>query len=334
MANATTTKPAANGARAAAQAPQQPVNRMTLDTIKTGPESQPDRILIVGTEGVGKTTFAAEAESTVFICAEDGIPKSLRHIKRFPEPKTFNDVIDAIRTLINEDHSFKTLAIDTLDWLEPIIWRDLCAKNSWENIESPGYGKGYVTAGDEWRRLLAALDVLRKRKGTEIILLAHASIKTFQNPAGDDYSRYECKLHKIAAALVKEWTDTNLFAIHEEFAKTDTRGKVTKKGHSTGRRVIHTERTAAWDAKNRWNLPPELALNYADYAEARLKGEAADPEELRSEGDELIDSMQIEDPKKDELRAWFEKAKAADVPSLVRAVDRLRTKAAELGGES
>lgn len=327
MASATATKPAQNGTGTPATAP-----RMTLQSVKRGGERRPDRIVCVGTEGVGKTTFAAEAPGVVFICAEDGIPTMMADTPRFPEPKGFADVREAIRTLINEDHTYQTLVIDTLDWLEPMIWKDLCATNGWADIESPGYGKGYTAATEKWRTLLADLDTLRSRKGMEIILLAHAAIKPFKNPAGDDYDRYECKLHKGASALVKEWADSVLFAVHEEFAKTE-KGKVTRKGVSTGRRVIHTERTAAWDAKNRWALPPELPLNYADYAAARAACKPADPDALMAEGKELVGKCGLDEATTTKTLEWLENQRTQGAATLSRAVDRLRSKVAEQGGE-
>jgi hypothetical protein len=331
MATATATRTAANGP--AAPAP----SRMTLASVRRDVGPRPDRILLMGTEGVGKTTFAAEAPSPIFICAEDGIPTALQHIPRFPEPQSFAEVLEAIRTLARDEHDFRTLAVDTLDWLEPLIWRDLCARNGWTaddgapDIEKPGYGKGYVAAAEEWRRFFAALDQLRNRRGMEIILLAHTEIKTFQNPAGNDYSRYQLKLHKTSAGLVKEWTDVNLFAIHEEFAK-EIKGKPTRKGFSTGRRVVHTERTAAWDAKNRHSLPPELPLNYADYAAARAAGVPADPSALLEEGLALIAQLAIDDVKKNETREWLRNQHAKGAAVLARAVDRLRSKVAEMEG--
>lgn len=313
-------KPAGNGTP----------SRMTLASVTTTVEQKPPRTLLIGTEGIGKTTFAAEAPSPIFLCAEDGIPEILGPVPRFPAPESVADVLDAVRTLIREEHPYRTFVVDTVDWLEPVVWNDLCARNNWPNIEAPGYGKGYVAATEEWRKILAALDVLRARKGMEVILLAHAAIKTFQNPAGGDFSRYECKLNKGAAALLKEWTDVNLFAIHEEFAKVEA-GKVTKKGVSTGRRVIHTERTAAWDAKNRYALPTELPLNYADYAAARAAARPADPAELKAEAEQLIAELALDEQNTTKTTEWLKKAEASGVAALARAVDRLRSKVAEQG---
>lgn len=318
MTTATATAPT-NGA---------PTSRMTLGSIVTKIERQPDRILLVGTEGVGKTTFAADAPNPIFICAEDGLPVILGEVARFPAPKSVEDILEAVRTLIREEHDYQTFVIDTVDWLEPIIWSDLSARNGWSSIESPGYGKGYTAATEEWRRILSALDTLRARTGMQVILLAHATIKNFANPAGDDYSRYECKLNKGAAALLKEWTDANLFAIHEEFVREEGS---RAKGISTGRRVVHTERTAAWDAKNRHALPAELPLSYEDYAAAREAGQPADPDALWKEGESLIAELGLNEAVAAETLAWMEGARSGGASKLARAIDRLRSKVAEQG---
>lgn len=325
MTNATTTV-----RRPAPAAP--PTRRLTLDSIQRNVGPAPDRILLTGTEGVGKTSWAAGAPSPIFICAEDGMPRALANVPRFPSPQSFDEVLEAVAALTDGEHEYRTLVIDTVDWLEPMVWAAVCAKNGWDDIEKPGYGKGYIAATDEWRRLLASLDRLRSKKGMEVILLAHAAIRTFQNPMGPDYDRYEVKLHKGAAALVREWCDTNLFAIHEEFGGTDKSGKPTKKGVSTGRRVVHTERTAAWHAKNRHGLPPELALDYAEYAKAREAGEPAAPADLLAEAERLIVECGMADADAATARAFLVKNKD-NATALAKAVDKLRTKAAQKGGE-
>lgn len=258
-------------------------SRMTLASVHKGVRPAPDRILLYGTEGIGKSTFGANAPDSIFIAAEDGIRQL--PVASFPEPKDWSEVIDAVRTLQTTEHSYKTVVFDTLDWMEPMICDHVCRENRWVNIEAPGYGKGWVPVANEWRRLLAELDRLRNGKGMQVILLAHAQIKPFINPAGTDYARYELKLQKTSSALVKEWTDVNLFAIHEEFV-TEVKGK--SKAVSSGRRVIHTVRTAAWDAKTRVGLPATLPLSWEDYARARAAGTPAPVGDLYAEAMELL----------------------------------------------
>jgi len=300
-------------------------SRMTLGSVRSSRREAPDRILLVGTEGIGKSTFASDAPSPIFIAAEDGIREL--DVQTFPQPETFSDVIDAVETLTRDQHEHKTLVIDTIDWVEPLVWDELCKRHNWDTIESPGYGKGYTEAVGEWRRLLAALERLRAKRGMEIILLAHAQIKIFSNPAGDDYSRYECKLHRGTASLLKEWTDTNLFAVHEEFVSKRSKKDVKGKGVSTGKRILHTERSSAWDAKNRRGLPPTIPLSYTDYAAARAAGVPADPAKLEAEAFELLDALEMSSDEKDKINEWVIKNRGNAV-ALAKGVNRLRAKLA------
>ncbi len=300
-------------------APAKTPNRMTLDKIHRGKRVAPDRILLVGVEGIGKSTFGASAPSPIFIAAEDGV----RHldVASFPEPKSYRDVLDALTTLGTTDHEFKTLVVDTLDWLEPLIGDEVCKRNGWADLETPGYGKGHVAAAAEWRKFLQTLDRLRAAKGMEIILLAHSTMRSVPNPTGPDYSRYEGKLNKNAMALVKEWTDVNLFAIHEEFVqkgKGDLRAKVT----ASGRRIIHTERSAGFDAKNRYGLPPVLPLDYAAFAEARAAGVPASAETLEAEARALL--TEIPEAQREKIGKRLDAAKG-NAELLAKAVTFLKS---------
>src|SRR5262245_7979912 len=120
-------------------------SRMSLTSIAEVRPNAPPRIGEYGPEGVGKSTLAASADSPIFIPAETGLARVRRPdnspVKAFPEPKTWQDVLDAVQQLITGQHDFRTVVFDTLDAMEPLLWKALCARNGWANIESPGYGK-------------------------------------------------------------------------------------------------------------------------------------------------------------------------------------------------
>ncbi len=133
-----------------------------------------------------------------------------------------------------------------------------------------GFGKGYAAALDEWRKFLAQLERLRA-KGMHVVLLAHTHLKTFKNPLGEDFDRYELKLNLKAGGLLKEWCDAVLFANYETFA-VKASGTTKAKGVSSGARYIYTERTAGYDAKNRYALPAQMALSWAEFESAARAG--------------------------------------------------------------
>lgn len=266
-------------------APKPTPPKWTLADVTTGRKQQPFRVLLSGVEGIGKSTFAAGAPKPIFLGAEDGA--GMLDVPRLPQPATWADAFRAVELLTTETHQFQTLVVDTVDWLEPLVWAHVCARDKKLNsegepdIESYGFGKGYSTALDEWRKFLAGLERIRA-KGMHVVLLAHTHLKTFKNPLGEDFDRYELKLNLKAGGLLKEWVDALLFANYETFAiKKDSTSKFEKaKGISSGARYIYTERTAGYDAKNRYSLPPQLALSWSEF-EAAAKG-GADPDALLS----------------------------------------------------
>jgi hypothetical protein len=225
---------------------------------------------VYGVEGIGKSSFAKDAGARL-IDVEHGTGELV--VDRFKEPEegwTWSSVLELLRWLATGQHKHTAVAIDTLDALESLIWRHICARDEKKNIEDYGYGKGYVAALDEWKILVTAIEMLKLRRGINVFLLAHSQVKTFKNPEGEDFDRYSPAIHEKAAGLLKGRSDVVLFANHETFAKKkDERNKIEKaKGFGTGRRLIYTTRTAAYDAKNRYDLPPAMLLDYAAFIAA------------------------------------------------------------------
>lgn len=231
----------------------------TLKTlISTGLTPKPPRILLYSIEGIGKSTFGASAYKPIIIQTEDGLDEI--DAPKFPKATSFEDVMASLRLLYTEEHDYKTVVIDTLDWLEPLIWQATCALHGQANIEAFGYGKGYSFAMDQWERLLKALDCLRNDKGMAIILIAHAEVRRFDSPDVEPYDRYQVKLHRSASAKIIEWADAVLFVNYQIFTeKTDVGfNKKVVRGTGGQSRLMYTEERPAYKAKNRYGLPSEL----------------------------------------------------------------------------
>lgn len=271
-----------NQATKQVEAPPARQSRMSVKNAVKGKLEVPDRILLYGVEGIGKSSWAAASPAPMFIEPErEGTARI--DTNRFPQPECWQDILDAVESLTVDKHDYQTCVIDTLDSAEAMLWRHICERDKKASIEDYGYGKGYMAAIDEWRVLLAALERLRRERRMGIILNAHSWIKTFKNPEGEDFDRYELKLHAKAGGLLKEWCDAVLFANYETFAvKEEDKKGARAKGVSSGARIIHTQRTAAWDAKNRYSLPATIPLHYEDFAAAVKAHRPADPETLRA----------------------------------------------------
>lgn len=236
-----------------------------LKSIKKNTALAAPRITVYGVEGIGKSTFAAAAPNPIFILTEDGLG-SLQ-VEHFPIAKTSADVLDAIGALYDGDHKFRTVVIDSLDWLETLIWREIEAKHDAKEL---AYGKGALIAAEKWRQVLDGLNALRNDKGMICILIAHTEIKRFDSPEVEPYDRYQPKLQTRSSALVREWSDAVLFANYRTIVKKDDVGfnKTNNRGVSTGERLLYTAEKPAYMAKNRYNLPESIALSWEAFESA------------------------------------------------------------------
>lgn len=299
--------------------------RMTLAAVTTGIIQAPYRLVIHGVDGVGKSTFGADAPKPIFLGAEDGTGHL--NVARFPAPESWQDCLDSVRTLTNDPHDYKTFVVDSLDWVEPYIWQHVCDAAGVDHLEDVGggYGKGPAAALDLWRQFLSAIERLQAAKGMHVVLIAHTQIKAFKNPEGDDYERYILKLHPGAAGLCREWVKAVYFANYETFAEKDKRTKRIK-GVSTGARLLHTQRTAAYDAKDRYAVPETLPLSWEDFDAAVKAASPTDPKALAAE----IERKAKEVGGEVETKALeFLKQHAEDVSALAKLNDRINAKLGE-----
>lgn len=241
---------------------------ISLKSLRQSTALTPARLLLHGVAGGGKTTFAAASEKPVFILIEDGL--GVLQVPHFPLARSFEDVLQALAALHAEEHAFRTVVIDSVDWLEPLIWQHACQLNGWTSIEEPGYGKGYMAALDLWRQYLDWLNALRDDRGMTIIQIAHTDIRRFDSPEHDPYDRYVIKLHARAAALLQEHSDAVLFANYRiSTVKSDVgfNKKITR-ALGSGERVLYTAERPAFIAKNRYGLPDVLPLDWQAFAAA------------------------------------------------------------------
>ena len=227
----------------------------TLSMIQRGRAEHPRRTMVYGVHGVGKSTFGAMAEKPIFIQTEEGINDL--EADRFPVATAYQDVLGALSALYSDEHEYQTVVIDSLDWLERLIWAEVCSKRGVESIEDIGYAKGYVFALTQWREVISGLDALRNERGMQIILIAHARIEKFDNPETESYDRYVPRLNKHASALVQEWCDEVLFATYRVHTKHTDEG-FNRKAHA-GHRHRRADRPHDRAPGARRQEPPESA---------------------------------------------------------------------------
>ena len=228
----------------------------------------PPRLLVYGTEGIGKSSLAAQTPTPIFIQTEDGLGEIDCH--KFPLAHSLDDVHAALADLLSEKHDYQTVVIDSMDWLERMIWDVLCKNYGVGSIEKVdgGYGKGYIHAMTHWRKVIDQLALLRDQRSMMVVLVAHTKVERFEDPEEAAYDRYSPRLNKHASALVAEWCDAVLFATRKIITKTEVgafnlaRTKATAVGKGGGERILRCVGGPSCIAKNRYDLPAELPLDW------------------------------------------------------------------------
>lgn len=232
--------------------------------ITRGIQPKPLKVVVYGPEGIGKSTFASLFPDPLFIDTEGSTTRM--DVARTDTPTSLAMLTQLLTEIRDNPPGCKTLIIDTIDWTERLCIQAVCAKNNKTGIEDFGYGKGYSYVYEEMGRILNLLNDIWER-GMHIVLTAHAAIRKFEQP--DEmgaYDRWEMKLINSpkcnSCAMVKEWADMVLFANYKTFAvAADKDGKKMKA--RGGERVMYTAHNPCWDAKNRFNLAPELPFDFA-----------------------------------------------------------------------
>ncbi len=222
--------------------------------------------MLYGPEGIGKSTFAAQFPEPLFIDTEGST--SNMDVARLDPPDSFTMLLEEIRYVRQHPEVCRTLVIDTADWAEQLCIAEFCAKKQIAGIEDLGYGKGYVYVSEDFGKMLNLLEEVKKQ-GINIVITAHAQMRKFEQP--DEmgaYDRWELKLQKKDAPMLKEWADMVLFANYKTIVvNVDNQGAAKGKNKAQGgKRVMYTEHHPCWDAKNRHGLPAELAFTYASIA--------------------------------------------------------------------
>ena len=256
-----------------------------LEQVHSGRRQTPPRILIYGTEGIGKSTLAAQSPKPIFIATEDGLDQIA--CNSFPLAKRFDDVQAAIQELIHQKHDYETVIIDSLDWLERLIWDALCEQYGVSCIEKVdgGYAKGYTHALNHWRNMLTDLNELRFTRGMCVILLAHARVERYEDPEAMAYDRYSPRLNRHATGVVTEWADAVLFATRKIITKTEDTGFGRDRtiaaglGKDGGERILRCVGSPACVAKNRYSMPAELPLSWQAIMDAILNPINPTPQE-------------------------------------------------------
>lgn len=231
-----------------------------LEEVKSETSSRPPAIVVYGEPGIGKSTFASTATKPIMLDLERGssyidVPKVT--------PSNLTEVNGWLDSILTGKHEYKTLVIDTLDWLESFIHKQVCKETGAQDIldkrnEGTAYGRGHVQALNLFLSIREKIGNIREQRDMAIIILAHTQSKRMDDPIDGAYDKHVLKVHDKIGAAVVEWADAVLLAKKKVMTGGD--GKFVE-----GDPVLITRGVMGATAKNRLNLPQEIPFTWNDF---------------------------------------------------------------------
>lgn len=239
-----------------------------LSRVSSGKVSAPPLALVYGPEGCGKTSFCAGAPAPILLRAERG--QAHLDVPRYPLDvqdggteifSSFAEVLETLQAVYHEP-KYQTVVLDSITAVERLIHEHVCAEDGVETLQKVGggYGKGFDRAADHVWNLVKWSQAIQKQ-GRLFLFVAHAEVRPFNDPEGDDYSEYLPRMHKAAREILTSQCDHVLFMNWKTFRAKSDQGFGKSTTTATGQqRMLYTAKRPAFYAKNRYGLPAELQL--------------------------------------------------------------------------
>lgn len=188
--------------------------------------------LLYGPAKCGKSTLGAQAPTPLFVDVEDG----LHQINC--DSVGCNSWLDFTKILshFGAQNQYKTLVIDTVDFLEKRLWELCCEQNKWRNITAPGFGTGYKEAHDHWVKILEICKAIAKQYGKNFLFVGHTQIKEATSSDSEKFERHTINLNAGIAEHFFAQMDVIMYAHFDTYITETKNGD--RKALSNGERKL------------------------------------------------------------------------------------------------
>lgn len=216
--------------------------------IRTGKTIEPFRLMVYGTPGIGKTTFASLAPSPLIVQIEDGANRldcaKTELIRRWEDLTMFLQWLP-----LSED--YKTVVVDSVDALVDLAKEYICHNKRVENVAEIPYGQGFKLLNETVASVIQMLQEI-KDSGKNIIVIGHSQLEKVISPIDGEFNRYNVESDaKSSKNDFFKWCDICGFAHWKEVEVGNKRVRS---------RVIDFEESRHFVAKTRYNVKPHYVL--------------------------------------------------------------------------
>ncbi len=246
--------------------------KLDLKSIKPSRQHKPPRIILYGTPKIGKSTFASKITGALFLDVEGGSDELPVNRIRREQLETYDDLIAALNAVLSQDHEFSSLVIDTADFLEKILMKQVAAEfGAKEFAKINGFGREHTSLVNVWTHILQLLNDIRDKRNMAVMLIVHETITKIKEPNTDAFDRFTFALNKQTTELLEAWADAIMFAKVEVYTEQDKAKRVKA---TAGDRMLFTMDSPAFLAGNRYGLPREIPFTWEAFSEAFAKATA------------------------------------------------------------
>lgn len=245
---------------------QKPVFMFKGNQVSIGKKMSPLKVIVYGDNGIGKTTFAASAKNPIIVDLEG----NCNHIEAPKQRITsLDDVEDFLGALLDQEHDYKTLVIDSLDSLEVLISEKITNNHTTQELS---YGKSAAIWARYIKDLITKFERLSILKGMNIVFTAHWKVKAANNPMTEQYDRYDLRISEVMRTGFCNWVQCILLAIKEVILEEkNATGFGKKKAKNIERRVLYTRGDPTYYGKNVFDLPAKIQLDWEQFTNSVKK---------------------------------------------------------------
>ncbi|AIA55432.1 ATP-binding protein [Acidithiobacillus caldus] len=230
--------------------------------IQQGGQFEPIRMMLYGQNGIGKTTFGAGMPKPFILAVEDGIgvmPVTYHRASHEAYSEIVSDLLEVGAYF--QRGEFQSLIIDSVDALQSKIIEQVLREHNKKSLNDFSYGKGYDLFKQKFEEFRNLMERFRYELNANVLLIAQTEARTIPDPINGMRDIFTMRLDKRAAGVLRDWADFVGFAQLKAFPIMDKDGKLLKM-QTDGTRILSTAPSASFDAKNRFDLPPELPLSW------------------------------------------------------------------------